>query len=49
MRLYGFEAGGSGVATGLHAASITGGSVGVMHGIRTYLLQDENGQTMESH
>jgi tryptophan synthase beta chain len=49
VRLYGFEAGGSGVSTGLHAASITGGSVGVLHGARSYLLQDEYGQTKESH
>ncbi|WP_305786386.1 tryptophan synthase subunit beta [Symbioplanes lichenis] len=49
VRLFGFEAGGDGVETGRHAASITGGSVGVLHGNRTYLLQDEDGQTMESH
>jgi tryptophan synthase beta chain len=49
VRLYGFEAGGEGIATGRHAASITGGSVGVLHGARTYLLQDEDGQTIESH
>ena len=49
VRLYGFEAGGSGLETGLHAASITGGSVGVLHGARTYLLQDEYGQTLPSH
>ncbi|MGH6654437.1 MAG: tryptophan synthase subunit beta [Actinocrinis sp.] len=49
VRLYGFEAGGSGVETGLHAASITGGAVGVLHGARTYLLQDEYGQTLPSH
>jgi tryptophan synthase beta chain len=49
VRLYGFEAGGSGVMTGLHAASITGGSPGVLHGARTYLLQDEYGQTLPSH
>jgi tryptophan synthase beta chain len=49
VKLFGFEAGGSGVSTGLHAASITGGSVGVLHGTRTYLLQDEYGQTKESH
>jgi tryptophan synthase beta chain len=49
VRLYGFEAGGDGVATGRHAASITGGSVGVLHGNRTFLLQDEDGQTIESH
>ena len=40
VRLYGFEAGGDGVETGRHAASITGGSVRVLHGTRTYLLQD---------
>jgi tryptophan synthase beta chain len=49
VRLYGFEAGGEGVATGRHAASITGGDTGVLHGARTYLLQDEDGQTIESH
>jgi tryptophan synthase beta chain len=49
VRLFGFEAGGDGVETGRHAASITGGSVGVLHGNRTYLLQDEDGQTLESH
>jgi len=47
--LYGLEAGGDGVATGRHAASITGGDVGVLHGTRTYVLQDEDGQTIESH
>ena len=49
VALVGFEAGGSGVETGLHAASITGGAVGVLHGNRTYVLQDEDGQTVESH
>ncbi|MER7460442.1 tryptophan synthase subunit beta [Micromonospora sp. NPDC126480] len=49
VRLYGFEAGGDGVATGRHAASITGGSSGVLHGTRTYVLQDADGQTVESH
>ncbi|BBH66996.1 tryptophan synthase beta chain [Actinoplanes sp. OR16] len=49
VRLFGFEAGGDGVETGRHAASITGGSVGVLHGNRTYLLQDDDGQTIESH
>ncbi len=49
VALYGFEAGGEGVETGRHAASISGGSVGVLHGTRTYLLQDEDGQTQESH
>jgi tryptophan synthase beta chain len=49
VRLYGFEAGGDGVDTGRHAASITGGATGVLHGARTFLLQDEDGQTVESH
>jgi tryptophan synthase beta chain len=49
VALYGFEAGGDGVETGRHAASITAGSPGVLHGARTYLLQDEYGQTKESH
>jgi tryptophan synthase beta chain len=49
VALYGFEAGGDGVETGRHAAAIQGGSVGVLHGMRTYILQDADGQTMESH
>ncbi|MFZ1410835.1 MAG: tryptophan synthase subunit beta [Micropruina sp.] len=49
VKLYGFEAGGDGLETGRHAAAITGGSVGVLHGMRTYVLQDEDGQTLESH
>ncbi|MEA4945589.1 MAG: tryptophan synthase subunit beta [Propionicimonas sp.] len=49
VALYGFEAGGDGVETGRHASSITGGSVGVLHGMRTYVLQDADGQTVESH
>jgi tryptophan synthase beta chain len=49
VALYGFEAGGDGVATGRHAASISAGSLGVLHGSRTYVLQDEDGQTIESH
>ncbi|KXK61407.1 tryptophan synthase subunit beta [Micromonospora rosaria] len=49
VRLYGFEAGGDGVETGRHAASITGGTSGVLHGARTYVLQDADGQTVESH
>ncbi len=49
VRLVGFEAAGDGMDTGRHAASITGGSPGVLHGARSYLLQDENGQTIESH
>jgi tryptophan synthase beta chain len=49
VRLYGFEAGGDGLATGRHAATLTGGSPGVLHGARTYVLQDADGQTVESH
>ena len=49
VRLIGLEAGGSGVETGKHAATIVGGSPGVLHGTRSYVLQDENGQTIESH
>lgn len=49
VRLIGVEAGGYGVATGKHAASITGGSVGVLHGNKTYLLQDPDGQIQVTH
>jgi tryptophan synthase beta chain len=49
VRLIGFEAGGDGVETGRHAATITGGTPGVLHGTRSYVLQDANGQTIESH
>jgi tryptophan synthase beta chain len=49
VRLFGFEAAGEGVETGRHAATITGGAPGVLHGARSYLLQDEDGQTIESH
>src|SRR5689334_24518585 len=49
VKLVGIEAGGDGVETGRHAATISAGSVGVLHGARSYLLQDDDGQTMESH
>ena len=49
VRLIGLEAGGDGVETGRHAATITGGIPGVLHGTRSYVLQDANGQTIESH
>ncbi|PZS24718.1 MAG: tryptophan synthase subunit beta [Pseudonocardiales bacterium] len=49
VRLVGFEAGGDGIDSGRHAATITGGMPGVLHGARSYLLQDEHGQTIESH
>ena len=48
-RLRGVEAGGKGVATGEHAASIVGGSVGVLHGTRTLILQTEDGQIRGTH
>ena len=48
-RLIGVEAAGEGLATGRHAASISAGSPGVLHGNRTYLLQDANGQIIETH
>ncbi|WP_292835876.1 tryptophan synthase subunit beta [Microbacterium sp.] len=49
VRLYGVEAAGEGIDTPRHAASIERGRTGVLHGARTYLLQDEDGQTVESH
>ena len=49
VRLVGLEAGGEGVETGRHAATITGGAPGVLHGARSFLLQDADGQTIESH
>ena len=49
VRLIGVEAGGLGIASGKHSASITAGTPGVLHGNRTYLLQDENGQIQETH
>jgi tryptophan synthase beta chain len=48
-RLIGVEAAGLGIETGKHAASISGGTPGVLHGNRTYLLQDNNGQIIETH
>jgi tryptophan synthase beta chain len=48
IRMFGVEAAGKGIATGEHAASITGGRPGVLHGNRTYLLQDEDGQIQEA-
>ncbi len=47
--IFGFEAGGEGVETSRHAATIWAAEVGVLHGARTYVLQDEDGQTVESH
>src|SRR4029453_10460322 len=49
VKLLGLEAGGDGVATGRPASPIPGGPPGVLHGSRTFVLQDEDGQTIESH
>jgi tryptophan synthase beta chain len=49
VRLYGFEAGGDGIESGRHAAKLSVGSAGVLHGARSYLLQDDEGQTIASH
>jgi tryptophan synthase beta chain len=49
VRMIGVEAAGKGLSTGLHAASMNGGSPGVLHGNRTYLLQDEDGQIKDAH
>ncbi len=49
VRMYGVEAGGLGLETGRHAAPLTAGIPGVLHGNRTYLMEDENGQIIETH
>jgi tryptophan synthase beta chain len=49
VRLVGCEAGGDGPASGRHAATLVGGSAGVLHGMRSYLLQDSDGQTLPTH
>ncbi|MEN9314397.1 MAG: tryptophan synthase subunit beta [Pseudomonadota bacterium] len=49
VQLVGVEAAGEGVHTGRHSASLTAGTPGVLHGNRTYLLQDENGQIIDTH
>ena len=49
VQLIGVEAAGEGMETGKHSASLTAGTPGVLHGNRTYLLQDENGQVIETH
>ncbi len=49
VRLVGVEAAGTGIETGRHAAPLTAGRVGVLHGNRTYLMQDEDGQIIETH
>ncbi len=49
VKLIGVEAAGMGVETGKHAASLNGGSVGVLHGMKSYFLQDEEGQILNTH
>lgn len=49
VELYGFEAAGDGMDTDRHAATLNFGRMGVLHGAKSYMLQDEDGQTMESH
>jgi tryptophan synthase beta chain len=49
VRLYGVEAGGDGIATGRHAAPLSAGTPGVLHGNRTYLMQDRAGQIIPTH
>ena len=49
VSIYGVEAAGKGIPSGLHAASLTGGTPGVLHGNRTYLLQDDDGQIIDAH
>ena len=49
MRLIGVEAGGLGLSTGKHAAPLNDGKEGVLHGMRTYLMQDDAGQILETH
>jgi len=49
VRLIGVEAGGRGIASGQHAATLSAGTPGVLHGFRSYLMQDGNGQIIETH
>ena len=49
VKMYGVEAGGCGIGTGMHAASISGGAPGILHGNKTYLLQDEFGRIADAH
>lgn len=49
VKLIGVEAGGHGVASGEHAASLTGGTPGILHGMSSYFLQDDNGQIQDAH
>jgi tryptophan synthase beta subunit len=49
VALIGVEAGGEGLLSGRHSASLTGGKIGVLHGAKTYVIQDEDGQVMHTH
>ena len=49
VMLVGVEAGGDGIETGRHSATLSAGTPGVLHGTRTYLIQDEKGQIKETH
>ncbi len=49
VALYGIEAGGKGIRTGLHSASLSAGTEGILHGMMTYILQDKFGQVTETH
>ncbi|KAG6009816.1 anthranilate synthase / indole-3-glycerol phosphate synthase [Claviceps maximensis] len=49
VKLLGVEAGGDGIETGRHSATLSGGTKGVLHGVKTYVLQDDNGQILETH
>lgn len=49
VKLYGVEAGGLGLSSGRHGATLSRGKVGVLHGSKSFLLQDENGQILEAH
>jgi tryptophan synthase beta chain len=49
VKMLGVEAAGRGLRTGQHAASILGGAIGVLHGSKSYILQDQNGQIRETH
>jgi tryptophan synthase beta chain len=49
VRLVGVEAAGQGIASGRHASTLVAGSIGVLHGSRSYLLQDDDGQVIETH
>jgi tryptophan synthase beta chain len=49
VELFGVEAGGFGIESGKHAATLTAGSEGILHGSRSYVIQDDDGQVIETH